>query len=213
MTNNQICLPRRVPDIRITTVSGPLPAELFSGENHMNALTRDLVKLVNITEENQAAKEQTSGTQFREKLHLMPPVGWLNDPNGLCQMDGVFHAFFQYSPFNAEGGVKMWGHYTSTNLIDWEYKGVSLYPDQPFDCHGVYSGSAFLEDGTMYLYYTGNVKLEDGDFDYINTGREANTVLVTTKDGIHFSSKKELLRNSDYPSDLTCHVRDPNVWK
>lgn len=129
----------------------------------MNALTRDLVNLVNTAEENQTAKEQTSGTQFREKLHLMPPVGWLNDPNGLCQMDGVFHAFFQYSPFNAEGGVKMWGHYTSTNLIDWEYKGVSLYPDQPFDCHGVYSGSAFLEDGTMYLYYTGNVKLEDGD--------------------------------------------------
>ena len=170
----------------------------------MNALTRDLVKLINITEENQAAKEQTSGAQFRGKLHLMPPVGWLNDPNGLCQLDGVFHAFFQYSPFNAEGGVKMWGHYTSTNLIDWEYKGVSLYPDQPFDCHGVYSGSAFLEDGTMYLYYTGNIKLEDGDFDYINTGREANTVLVTTKDGIHFGSKKELLRNSDYPSDLPC---------
>ena len=89
MTNNQICLPRRVPDIRITTVSGSLPAELFSGENHMNALTRDLVKLINITEENQAAKEQTSGAQFRGKLHLMPPVGWLNDPNGLCQMDGV----------------------------------------------------------------------------------------------------------------------------
>ena len=178
----------------------------------MNALTRDFVNLVNTAEENQTAKEQTSGAQFREKLHLMPPVGWLNDPNGLCQMDGVFHAFFQYSPFNAEGGVKMWGHYTSTNLIDWEYKGVSLYPDQPFDCHGVYSGSAFLEDGTMYLYYTGKVKLEDGDFDYINTGREANTVLVTTKDGIHFGSKKELLRNSDYPSDLTCHVRDPKVF-
>ena len=133
----------------------------------MNALTRDLVNLVNTAEENQTAKEQTSGTQFREKLHLMPPVGWLNDPNGLCQMDGVFHAFFQYSPFNAEGGVKMWGHYTSTNLIDWEYKGVSLYPDQPFDCHGVYSGSAFLEDGTMYLYYTGNVKLEMTTLDIV----------------------------------------------
>ena len=178
----------------------------------MNALTRDLIKLVDMTEEMMKEKGQKEGADYREKLHLMPPVGWLNDPNGLCQMDGVFHAFFQYSPFNAEGGVKMWGHYTSTNLIDWEYKGVSLYPDQPFDCHGVYSGSAFLEDGTMYLYYTGNVKLEDGDFDYINTGREANTVLVTTKDGIHFGSKKELLRNSDYPSDLTCHVRDPKVF-
>ena len=45
----------------------------------MNALTRDLVNLVNTAEENQTAKEQTSGTQFREKLHLMPPVGWLNE--------------------------------------------------------------------------------------------------------------------------------------
>ena len=64
----------------------------------MNALTRDLVKLINITEENQAAKEQTSGAQFRGKLHLMPPVGWLNDPNGLCQMDGVFHRIFPVLP-------------------------------------------------------------------------------------------------------------------
>lgn len=155
----------------------------------MNALP-EFCKLSKYSRREPDSKRTDIRTQFREKLHLMPPVGWLNDPNGLCQMDGVFHAFFQYSPFNAEGGVKMWGHYTSTNLIDWEYKGVSLYPDQPFDCHGVYSGSAFLEDGTMYLYYTGNVKLEDGDFDYINTGREANTVLVTTKDGIHFGSKK-----------------------
>ena len=122
----------------------------------MNALTRDLVNLVNTAEENQTAKEQTSGTQFREKLHLMPPVGWLNDPNGLCQLNGIYHAFFQYSPFNAEGGVKMWGHYTSKDMIDWEYQGVKLYPDQPFDCHGVYSGSAFIEDDKMYVYYTGN---------------------------------------------------------
>ena len=143
----------------------------------------------------------------------MPPVGWLNDPNGLCQFQGIYHAFFQYSPFNAEGGVKMWGHYTSKDMIKWEYQGTALYPDQPFDCHGVYSGSAFIEDGKMYLYYTGNVKLEDGEYDYIRTGREGNTVLVITEDGKTFGKKKELMRNVDYPSDLTCHVRDPKVWK
>ena len=179
----------------------------------MNALTRDLVKLVNITENEMAEQEKVTGGKFREKLHLMPPVGWLNDPNGLCQFNGVYHAFFQYSPFNAEGGVKMWGHYTSKDMIDWEYHGVKLYPDQPFDCHGVYSGSTFIEDGKMYVYYTGNVKLEDGEFDYINTGREANTVLVVSEDGETFGAKKELMRNSDYPSNLTCHVRDPKVWK
>ena len=175
----------------------------------MSALTNDLKKLTEAAE-NTAAGE----AGFRQKFHLMPPVGWLNDPNGLCQMNGVFHAFFQYSPFNPEGGVKLWGHYISRNMTEWEYRGAVLYPDQPFDCSGVYSGCAYIEDGEMYLYYTGNVKLEDReDYDYINTGREANTVLVTSTDGEHFSRKRLLMRNRDYPSDLTMHVRDPKVWK
>ena len=177
----------------------------------MNALTRDLIKLIDIAETQGAEKEEK--ILFREHFHLMPPVGWLNDPNGLCQFEGVYHAFFQYSPFDAEGGVKMWGHYISDNMLDWKYQGVALYPDQPFDCHGVYSGSALVEDGKMYLYYTGNVKLEDGEYDYIRTGREGNTVLVSSEDGIHFGHKKQLMRNTDYPDDLTCHVRDPKVWK
>ena len=184
-------------------------ADLKQGEDYMTALTNDLIKLT-----TEAEKNVKSGGKFRQKLHLMPPVGWLNDPNGLCQFKGVYHAFFQYSPFNAEGGVKMWGHYTSRDMIDWEYQGVMLYPDQPFDCSGVYSGCALIEDGEMYLYYTGNVKLEDsGDYDYINTGRQSNTVLVTSPDGIHFGKKQLLMRNSDYPDDLTLHVRDPKVWK
>ncbi len=175
----------------------------------MNALTRDLIKLTKLAEEGAKASDR-----FRQRFHLMPPVGWLNDPNGLCQFRGIYHAFFQYSPFDPRGGVKMWGHYTSTDMINWEYQGVALYPDQPFDCHGVYSGSAFVEDGEMYLYYTGNVKLEDREeYDYINAGREANTVLVTSKDGMQFGCKKELMRNTDYPSDLSLHVRDPKVWK
>lgn len=175
----------------------------------MNALTRDLIKLTKLAEEGAKASDR-----FRQRFHLMPPVGWLNDPNGLCQFEGIYHAFFQYSPFNPEGGVKLWGHCTSRDMINWEYQGVTFYPDQPFDCHGVYSGCALIEDGEMYLYYTGNVKLEDReDYDYINTGREANTVLVTSKDGMKFGPKKELMRNTDYPSDLTLHVRDPKVWK
>lgn len=173
----------------------------------MNALTKDLINLTRAAEQN-----AVPNGKFRQKIHLMPPVGWLNDPNGLCQYGGVFHAFFQYSPFNAEGGVKMWGHCTSRDMIEWKYEGVSMYPDQPFDCHGVYSGAALVEDGVMYLYYTGNVKL-DGDYDYISSGREANTCLVVSRDGRTFGRKEELMRNTDYPSDLTLHVRDPKVWK
>ena len=173
----------------------------------MNVLAKDLKKQTELVE------QMASGTdRFRQHFHLMPVTGWLNDPNGLCVFQGVCHAFYQYSPFDAEGGLKLWGHCTSENMIDWRQEGAALYPDTPFDCHGVYSGNAFVEDGRMYLYYTGNVKL-DGDYDYIHAGREGNTVLTVSEDGKTFSPKKLLMRNGDYPESVTCHVRDPKVWK
>lgn len=89
---------------------------------------------------------------------------------------------------------------------------ILLCPDQPYDIHGVYSGSAYIEDGKMYLYYTGNVKHE-GDHDYIRTGRGHNTCLAISENGETMASKQCLMENKDYPAGLTCHVRDPKVWK
>ncbi|MEI3189595.1 MAG: hypothetical protein V8S38_08020 [Lachnospiraceae bacterium] len=34
-----------------------------------------------------------------------------------------------------------------------------------------------------------------------------------SKDGEKIESKKLLMTNADYPDDMTCHVRDPKVWK
>lgn len=148
----------------------------------------------------------------RLKFHLMPPVGWLNDPNGLCQHRGVYHVFFQYTPFDARGGLKVWGHYTSRDLLSWSYEGTPLLPDTPYDCHGVYSGSALGEEDGLHLFYTGNIKL-DGDYDYIHNGRRAYTMLTSSADGIHFGEKIPVLRPEDYPRGYTCHIRDPKVWK
>lgn len=64
----------------------------------------------------------------------------------------------------------------------------------------------------MYLYYTGNVK-HAGNYDYIRTGRGHNTCLAVSRDGMTADSKHLLMENSDYPPGLTCHVRDPKVWK
>ena len=150
-------------------------------------------------------------SRYALKLHLMPPVGWLNDPNGLCEKDGLYHIFFQYSPFDAAGGDKFWGHYQTRDFIRYEYTGAPLAPDLPIDRDGVYSGCALVDDGVMKLYYTGNVR--DENTDGIMEGREANTVYVETKDGIAMSPKKCLMTNADYPSFVTCHVRDPKVWK
>ena len=150
---------------------------------------------------------------WRQKLHLEPESGWLNDPNGLSYFQGKYHVYFQYAPESALGtGPKCWGHWQSKDLLHWEFTGTVLSPDLPEDQNGVYSGCGLVRGDTLYLFYTGNVK-EPGDYDYITAGRGANVILVTTADGHHMSPKQVLLRNADYPSDCSCHVRDPKVWE
>lgn len=149
---------------------------------------------------------------WRPSFHIQPPIGWLNDPNGSCWYDGKYHIFFQYSPDEVRGGKKYWGHYESVDLVNFKFKGIVLSPDKPFDCDGVYSGTAWVENGELELYYTGNVK-HKGDYDYINEGRGHNVVRVKTSDTLRYSEKELLLENHDYPENLSCHVRDPKIFK
>ena len=155
-------------------------------------------------------KVQASKDPWRLRYHLMPPTGWLNDPNGLCQFQGIYHIYYQYSPDDVEGKTKLWGHYTSEDLIHFREQEPVLYEDNRYDERGVYSGSAFVKGDTIHYFYTGNYKL-DGDYDYINEGREHNTMHVTSKDGFVMSEKQRLMANSDYPRDMSCHVRDPKI--
>ena len=165
------------------------------------------------------AESHRTHPEWELGYHLMPPVGWLNDPNGLCQFRGMYHVFFQYAPHWPEDDSKYWQHYVSPDLLHWKDLGIALSPDLREDRSGVYSGSAWVQRGAasdggdlMRLYYTGNV-VYPGRHDHVNTGREANEIEVTSEDGIHFSRKRVLLRNADYPASCTLHVRDPKVWE
>lgn len=175
----------------------------------MNVMAEVMVPWI---QEQEKKGKDLKNARWSTRFHIMPPVGWLNDPNGLCYYNGDYHFFFQYAPFDAKGGLKFWGHMKSRDMLHWTYEGVPLFPDSPYDCHGVYSGSAFTEDGQMELFYTGNVKL-DGDYDYVSDGREANVIYTASQDGIHFTAKKCLLTSADYPEDYTRHVRDPKVFR
>lgn len=73
----------------------------------MNALHRTLQKLVDEAVEKQKHKNIQ---RWIPHFHVMPPVGWLNDPNGLCEYEGTYYAFFQMSPFEVHGGLKFWGY-------------------------------------------------------------------------------------------------------
>lgn len=149
---------------------------------------------------------------MRLKYHVQPPMGWLNDPNGLCQKDGIYHIYHQFVPFYPDLCSVFWGHVTTKDFIHYEYHEPAVCPDSRWDENGAYSGCVFQKDGMMYLYYTGNVRHTDREYDYITGGREQNTILMTSGDGFHFSDKKLLMKNEDYPADLSLHVRDPQVF-
>lgn len=53
---------------------------------------------------------------IRQKFHLEPNVGLLNDPNGLIQYKGIYYVFFQWNRFEKNHTYKEWGLFTSKNL-------------------------------------------------------------------------------------------------
>lgn len=161
---------------------------------------------------NGAYKNGGLRLEYRHDFHIMPPAGWLNDPNGSCFFKGKYYIFFQYSPDSPEGGSKYWGRYESEDLLHFKFTGIAVKPDSDADAGGAYSGTAYTGDGEMEIFYTGNVK-HKGNFDYINEGREHNVIYIKSSDGENFGSKKVLLRNCDYPDSLSCHVRDPKVFR
>ena len=97
----------------------------------------------------------------RQAYHLEPPVGLLNDPNGLAWYNGSYYLYFQWNKYEKNHSYKEWGGFTSPDLVHWQFHGSALLPDQPYDQHGVYSGSALVIDSQLNLYYTGNRK-DDG---------------------------------------------------
>ncbi len=167
---------------------------------------KDYKKQIKINESLNVKGEYALG------YHLMPPAGWLNDPNGLCQFNGIYNIYYQYSPNDVHNGLKGWGLFQTKDFINFKSQSMVVYPDNILDKSGAYSGSAIVKDNQIHYFYTGNVKL-DGEYDYINDGREHNTITFTSKDGVNMSEKVCLLKNEDYPNDLTCHVRDPKIEK
>jgi beta-fructofuranosidase len=91
----------------------------------------------------------------RPAFHLTAPANWINDPNGLCQVDGIYHAFYQYNPNGAFWGDMHWGHATSADLLHWAHHVPALAPDQPYDAFGVFSGCIVEHNGVPTAIYTG----------------------------------------------------------
>uniref|UniRef100_UPI00403F9110 glycoside hydrolase family 32 protein n=1 Tax=Candidatus Enterococcus willemsii TaxID=1857215 RepID=UPI00403F9110 len=123
-------------------------------------------------------KAKDVNKRYRNKYHLMAPIGWMNDPNGFVYFQGEYHLFYQYYPYDSIWGPMHWGHAKSKDLVNWEHLPVALAPSEEYDKDGCFSGSAIVKDDQLYLIYTGHV--EEGDY------RREVQCLAISEDGIHF---------------------------
>ena len=108
--------------------------------------------------------ERQPTPQWRPVVHFTPERNWINDPNGLFYLDGVYHLFYQYNPSGDVWGNMHWGHAVSRDLLQWEHRPVALFAD-PEGLGYIFSGGAVVDaDNTSGF----------GNVDGIATGEAAN---------------------------------------
>ena len=142
---------------------------------------------------------------FRPKYHYAPPVGWINDPNGLLYENGTWHLFAQHYPNDTVWGPMHWRHATSEDLLHWQDRGVALYPDEKLGF--IFSGSAVIDRGNtsglgkdcdpMILMYTSH-------------GEHEQQSIAFSDDRINFTP---YAGNPVIPNTALKDFRDPNVFR
>ena len=189
----------------------PLPENTAPSQAAAKPVT--LAPLAPYLQRDLAAEDQQTVAVFGEsvrsdrdypKLHLAPPVGRLNDPNGLVYDGRHYHAFYQYSPLHPER-IVYWRHAISDNLTYWEDAGTALVPNTRYDSHGCYSGSGIRVPGGFEFFYTGNVKDS-------RNNRETYQILATAGEDAHPTRQLPPLLEGPHEG-YTAHYRDPHVFE
>ncbi|CAL0322080.1 unnamed protein product [Lupinus luteus] len=104
----------------------------------------------------QSLTSEYSNQPYRTAYHFQPPKNWINDPNGPMRYKGLYHLFYQYNPKGAVWGNIVWAHSVSKDLINWTPLDHAIFPSQPSDINGCWSGSAtILPGGKPVILYTG----------------------------------------------------------
>ncbi|CAJ1002308.1 glycoside hydrolase family 32 protein [Brevibacillus aydinogluensis] len=156
-------------------------------------------------EELTALQEKVNNSRWRQKYHIQPVTGLLNDPNGFSYFNGEYHLFYQWFPLGPVHGLKYWYYTKSSDLVHWQNVGIALQPDDYFDSHGVYSGSAIVHNQTLYFMYTGNTRDE-------NWVRHPYQCLAFMDENGQIKKLQAPVIH-EVPKGYTDHFRDPKVWK
>ena len=150
----------------------------------------------------------------RPILHLTPPYGWMNDPNGLWydQKDNVWHVYYQFNPNATHWALPLyWGHATSTDALNWEHTGVAVAPYD--EKSGAYSGSCVVDSENTSGFFSA-ADLDDEKkviaiwtFNHHESWLESQYISYSIDGGVSFKD----FRMNPVVSMNSTQFRDPQV--
>ncbi|MDE7439402.1 MAG: GH32 C-terminal domain-containing protein, partial [Clostridia bacterium] len=142
----------------------------------------------------------TIKNEYRLKYHMMPPIGWLNDPNGLIYFKDRFHLYYQFNPYASCPGKMCWGHFVSEDLISYVDDGVALKPD--IEDASAYSGGSIESDGKIIAFYT--LHIENGKI------KSEEVYKAVSTEGFCFDQGVKVFDNERLPKNISrTDFRDP----
>lgn len=170
---------------------------LFDFSNRQNRH----IKMEDVTKEYiDYISKTTKEDVFYPSYHIAPHHGLLNDPNGLCQINGEYHIFYQWFPLGPVHGLKYWYHISTKDFISYNDYGVAIKPEEEYDYRGCYSGMILPDENGAHIYYTG-IRGEKDISSICYAQLKEDTVV---KKGIIY----------DFDEKYTTHnFRDPFVFK
>src|SRR5690606_29698033 len=142
-------------------------------------------------------RELAVADPLRPRYHFTSPAGWLNDPNGTCQRDGVFHLFYQYNPESPQHRSIQWGHATSTDLVRWRDLPIALAPSEGPDAEGCWSGVLVDDGGSPVIVYSGHAEgrqtacLAYGDESLTSWTKEPGNPVLERPEGVEVTEFRD----------------------
>jgi len=118
------------------------------GETDKEALTRATAAV-------EAATPRAQADPLRPVFHVTAPAQWVNDPNGPIFHKGLYHLFYQLTPYSDESGIKYWGHVRSRDLVKWEHLPIAIAPSNDKGEESIWSGCCTVNgEGKPMIFYT-----------------------------------------------------------
>lgn len=133
--------------------------------------------LVNAEQDIAKAQSVAETDPTRPRFHFRAPGQWMDDPNGIIFHNGQYHVMYSLNPNSSTnragmvyktvvrvwdpdsddwtGGVTVWGHSRSSDLVHWEHLPIAIYPQIDKGEHFVWFGcTTITPSGIPMVIYT-----------------------------------------------------------